>query len=146
MQKIMTLLLCAAVLSGCATQKTGKECADNFAVSGSLLTGKTFTSSVSLPNTPFATAYDRAHNSLVREGFYIQNADAKRGAISAYQDVILSERTAPLNVQVEQAGSGSRVNLVFVVAGGMYAPESGVRDGFCRITDGVTQQVPVRPQ
>lgn len=132
------LLLAAALLQGCAHQKTGNQCEDNFNTEGGFIAGKTFTSNVQL-DIPVATAFDRAQKTLAKEGFSIQSADAKSGTISAYQGVIMSSRTAPMNIVVEKQGKGSKVSYTFVTAGGMYTTEGVVRDGFCRITDGIRQ-------
>ncbi|MCE4072547.1 MULTISPECIES: hypothetical protein [Pseudomonas] len=138
MRRITMILLAAALLQGCAHQKTGNQCEDNFNTEGGFIAGKTFTSNVQL-DMPYAKVFDRAQKTLVKEGFTIQTADEKSGTISAYQGVILSSRNAPLNIVVEKAGSGSKVSYVFVTLGGMYTTEGAVRDGFCRFTDGIRQ-------
>ncbi|WP_447750176.1 hypothetical protein [Pseudomonas nicosulfuronedens] len=132
------ILLAAALLQGCAHQKTGNPCEDNFNTEGGFIAGKTFTSNVPL-DMPADKAFDKAQKTLVKEGFSIQSADEKSGTISAYQGVIMSSRTAPMNIVVEKAGKGSRVSYVFVTLGGMYTTEGAVREGFCRITDGIRQ-------
>lgn len=138
MIRVLAVLLGSAALQGCATH-TGKQCEDNFTTSGSFLTGKSFTTSSELPSTPPATAFSNAYKMLLRESFHVESADPKRGLISAYQNVNLSSKTAPLNVIIEPAGAGSRITFVFAAAVGLYTPESGARDKFCEMTGEITQ-------
>lgn len=140
MIRVAAILLGAMALQGCATTHSGKQCEDNFTTSGSILTGKSFTTNSELPDTPPAVAFDNAYKMLVREGFTVDNANAKRGLISAHQPVNLSAKTAPLNVIVEPAGAGSKVTFVFYTAIGLYTPESGARDEFCRQTAVISQK------
>jgi hypothetical protein len=138
MIRVLAVLLGAVTLQGCATH-TGKQCEDNFTTSGSFLTGKSFTTTSELPTTPPATAFTNAYKTLLRESFHVESADPKRGVISAYQNVNLSNKTAPLNVIIEPAGTGSRVTFVFAAAAGLYTPESGARDEFCKMTGEIAQ-------
>lgn len=138
MRRVTMILLAAALLQGCAHQKTGNPCEDNFNTEGGFIAGKTFTSNVQLDMSA-DKAFDKAQKTLVKEGFSIQSADEKSGTISAYQGVIMSSRTAPMNIVVEKSGSGSKVSYVFVTLGGMYTTDGAVREGFCRITDGIRQ-------
>jgi hypothetical protein len=138
MIRILAILLGAVALQGCVTH-TGKQCEDNFTTHGSFLTGKSFTTTSELPNIPPATAFTSAYKMLLRESFYVESADPKRGVISAYQNVNLSNKTAPLNVIIEPAGAGSKITFVFAAAAGLFTPESGARDEFCEMIGQVTQ-------
>jgi hypothetical protein len=132
MIRLFVLMLGAILLPGCATQ-TGQQCQDNFKTSGSIFSGKSFSTTADLPMTPAPAAFDKAYKALLREGFRIESSDAQRGAISAYQNVNFSNKTAPLNLLVEPLGQGSRLTFVFVASGGLYTPEAGARDYFCEL-------------
>ncbi|WP_459733584.1 hypothetical protein [Pseudomonas sp. MHK4] len=138
MFRVLAILLGAIALQGCATH-TGKQCEDNFTTSGSFLTGKSFTTTSELPTTTPSVAFTNAYKMLLRESFHVESADPKRGVISAYQNVNLSSKTAPLNVIVEPVGEGSKITFVFAAAAGLYTPESGARDKFCEMIGQVTQ-------
>lgn len=134
MRGMTFLLLASALLQGCATH-TGRQCEDNFTTEGSFLTGKAFTTYVNMPATPYAVAFKNASQTLAKEGFFVQSADVKTGVLSAYQNVALSQRTAPLNLLVTKQGAGSKVEVKFVAAAGMFTPEGGARSEFCKYTD-----------
>lgn len=138
MIRVFAVMLGAILLQGCASQ-TGQQCQDNFTTSGSFLSGKSFSTTAALPVTPAPAAFDEAYKALLREGFHIESSDPKRGAISAYQNVNFSNKTAPLNLLVEPLGQGSRLTFVFVASGGLYTPEAGARDFFCKLVAQVQQ-------
>lgn len=131
MRRVLALIMLSAALHGCAS-KSGRQCEDNFETQGSMLTGKTFSTYAYLPATPYAVAFKNASATMAKEGFYIQNADAKTGILSAYQNVMLSERTAPINLLVSKEEGGSKVTFSFYAAAGMYTPESDARSQFCK--------------
>lgn len=134
MRRMLALLLVASALQGCATH-TGRQCEDNFQTEGSFLTGKAFSTNAVLPATPYSEAFKNASRMLASEGFFVQSADSKTGVLSAYQNVNLSQRTAPLNLIVMKEGQGSKVTMKFIVAAGMYTPEGGARSEFCKYMD-----------
>ncbi|APE97086.1 hypothetical protein [Pseudomonas putida] len=129
-----SLTLAVTLLSGCiATPKHQSDCEANFGTQGSILTGKRFATSSLIPGIAPPAAYDSLYRILAADGYYIQNADQPRGIISAFQNVNLSDKRAPLNALIESQGNGSKVTLVFIASAGIYTPESGARDEFCRI-------------
>jgi hypothetical protein len=136
MQRVLPLLLAAAVLQGCASH-SGRQCEDNFSTQGSFLTGKQFTTYAVLPATPPALAMGNAYKMLAREGFHVESANEKAHVITAYQNVNFSTKTAPINVIIDPAGQGSKVTLTFVAAAGLYTPESSAQSEFCRYIDQV---------
>lgn len=138
MMRVFAVLVAAILVQGCASH-TGQQCQDNFATSGSFFSGKSFSTVAALPSTPAPMAFDKAYSALLREGFHIESTDPKRGAISAYQNVNFSTKTAPLNILVEPLGQGSRLTFVFVASGGVYTPEAGARDYFCKLVAQVQQ-------
>jgi len=134
MRRIFSSLSILALLQGCSTQLASPAgCEANFHTEGSFITGKRFSTSASLPKTSTNLAFKRLYTLLARDGYYIQSTDEKKGIISAYQNVNLSSKRAPLNAIVENEGIGSRVSLVFVAAAGIYTPEAGASKEFCRI-------------
>ncbi|MFJ5296715.1 hypothetical protein ACIQAL_09345 [Pseudomonas sp. NPDC088368] len=127
-------LITAMFLNGCAlAPKAGNDCEKNFAAEGSFFSGKRFITTSVLPGIVPEKAYDSLYKILVSDGFYIQNSDKEKKAISAFQNVNLSDKKAPLNARVEPINGGSKVSLVFIASAGIYTPESGARDAFCRI-------------
>ncbi|MCO8167522.1 hypothetical protein NJC40_07010 [Pseudomonas sp. 21LCFQ02] len=138
MRRIFSTLSVLALLQGCSTHTTSPSgCEANFHTEGSLITGKRFSTSASLPKTSSDLAFKRLYTLLARDGYYIQSTDEKKGIISSYQNVNLSNKRAPLNAIVEKEGMGSRVSLVFVAAAGIYTPEAGASNEFCRIINEV---------
>lgn len=134
-KRAASALLAALVLHGCASPaRTGLQCERNFSTSGSIVSGKTFTTFSVLPDTSPAKAFAKAYQVLLSEGFHIEGADDKQGTITAYQNVDYSVKTAPLNVLVEPAGSGAKLTFVFLAPGGLYTPEAGAMSQFCQMT------------
>lgn len=129
---VMIIALAGASLNGCATAPQ-PTCESNFDTDGSLFTGKRFSTFSVVPDISYAKAYDSLYKILVSDGYYIQTADAKAGVISAFQNVNLSDKKAPLNALVESQAGGIKVSLIFVASAGIYTPENGARAEFCRI-------------
>lgn len=136
MRRLLAVLLAATTLQGCASH-SGRQCEDNFQTQGSIFAGKEFSTYAVLPATPYPDAFKNASRMLASEGFFVQSADAKTGVLSAYQNVTLSQRTAPLNLLISKDGAGSKVTMKFIAAAGMYTPESGAREQFCKYMDEV---------
>jgi hypothetical protein len=113
------------------------QCEANFNSVGSIITGKKFTTSSTLNRLSPSIAFDRLSKVLLSEGFHIESSDPKRGLISAYQDVNLSSKRAPLNAIVEASPIGTKMTLVFVAAAGIYAPDAGAQGEFCNILNHV---------
>lgn len=135
--RIFGLSLCALTgfsLGGCISSATPHPgCETNFSTSGSFLIGKQFSTSEVVRGVPMKEAYSTLYRILAGDGYYIQSANEQQGVISAYQNVNLSDKQAPLNAVVKASGNDAEVSLAFVAAAGIFTPESGARDEFCRI-------------
>ncbi|HDS1715321.1 hypothetical protein HMH05_19485 [Pseudomonas sp. SbB1] len=135
--RIFRLSLCALTgfsLSGCISSATPHPgCETNFSTSGSFLTGKQFSTSEIVQGVPMKDAYSSLYKILAGDGYYIQSANEQQGVISAHQNVNLSDKQTPLNAVVKSSGKGAEVSLTFVAATGVFTPEGGARDEFCRI-------------
>lgn len=138
-QKI-TLMAGVCLLGGCAALHSSNECEANFSSEGSIITGKKFTTSSTVQGLSSETTFDRLSTVLLKEGFHIESSDPRRGQISAYQDVNLSCKRAPLNALVQAGPGGAKVTLVFVAAAGIYAPDVGARGEFCKILNTVASK------
>jgi hypothetical protein len=136
----LAMAACIVALSGCATSHSTNECEANFSSEGSILTGKKFSTTSMLPSISPNLAFQRLSAVMLEEGFHIESSDPRRGLISAYQDVNYSSKRAPLNAIVEAASSGTKVTLVFVAAAGIYAPDVGARDEFCKFINVVNSK------
>ena len=132
--KAATVLLIAFVQSAFAGNAQS-ECTANFEVSGSFFSGKKFTTNVSYPSLKTDQGFKRANAAVTKEGFQIVLSDKETGTISASQQVSGAQggKTAPLNVLVEEEGSGSKVTFTFATAPMLVATEDSVRDGFCKM-------------
>lgn len=135
--RIVGLSLCVLTgfaLSGCVSTTTpDPSCESNFSTTGSFLTGKQFSTSEVVQGVSVKEAYSSLYKILAGDGYYIQSANERHGVISAYQNVNLSSKQAPLNAVVKESGDGVQVSLTFLAAAGIFTPEGGARDEFCRI-------------
>ncbi|MDH0730272.1 hypothetical protein N5F23_07020 [Pseudomonas sichuanensis] len=130
----MILAVVGTLLNGCATApETQPGCESNFDTQGSFLTGKKFSTTAVVPNISYSKAYDNLYKIMVSDGYYIQTADQKAGVISAFQNVNLSDKKAPLNAIIQKRPDGIEISLVFIASAGVFTPESGARAEFCRI-------------
>ncbi|MFK3794943.1 MULTISPECIES: hypothetical protein [unclassified Pseudomonas] len=137
-QRITLTFLAAAMLHGCASQPTGRQCLDNFRTDGNLLVGKSFTTYAYLPDTPYKRAFKNVNNVLTTEGFQMKVSNPESGIVNVYQQVGAS-KVAPLNALVEKAGSGSKVTMTFVTQAGLYTPEDEAKKHFCDYLDRVAK-------
>jgi hypothetical protein len=131
------VLMCAACLSGPALADT--QCTDNYTLEGNFFKGRSFQSWGSYPGVSSNEAYTRAYANVAQQGFRIQQADREAGIIAAEQNVIGSGKVVPLNVIIEQEGSGARVSVSFTTTGGLAVGEESVKDGFCQILRAVSR-------
>lgn len=136
MLRVFSVLLAAAALQGCATNasQSDRQCEANFSTSGSIVSGKQFTTFATLKTNP-DLALGNATKMLAREGFHIESTNEKTRVITAYQHVNFSAKTAPLNVIIDPVAGGSKVTFTFVTGAGIYTPESGAASEFCKYMD-----------
>lgn len=127
-------LFSSLALNGCSTQSTrSSNCETNFTTKGSFLTGKQFSTSEIIHDVSKKYAYAELYKILASDGYYIQSSSEHLGVISAYQNVNLSDKKAPLNALVKASAEDVEVSLTFVASAGVFTPESGARAEFCRI-------------
>jgi hypothetical protein len=127
-------ILSTFVVTGCAsTSISPRGCESNFSTQGSFLSGKRFSTSEVINGISEKDAYASLYKILAGDGYYIQSSNERLGVISAFQNVNLSDKKAPLNALVKGAGQDVEVSLTFVASGGVYTPEVGARNEFCRI-------------
>ncbi|WP_296261726.1 MULTISPECIES: hypothetical protein [unclassified Pseudomonas] len=133
-KRITLAFLVAAMLHGCASQPTGRQCFDNFRTDGNILVGKSFTTYAYLPDTSYKRAFKNVNSILTTEGFQMKVSNPESGIINVYQQVS-SSKIAPLNALVEKAGRGSKVTMTFVTQAGLYTTEDQAREHFCDYLD-----------
>lgn len=74
----------------------------------------------------------RAARYIIADGWQVNNTDSKLGIISASQTVSYGNgKTAPLNVGIEQAKGGVKVNIAYSISGGVTSPVDAVQNFFC---------------
>ncbi|MDR1063558.1 MAG: hypothetical protein LBL48_06455 [Azoarcus sp.] len=113
-----------------------RECAQNFTFDGSFIRGRTFKTIVFVKGVSQSQAVKRAARYLTTSGYQINSADENLGIISASQTVSYGKgKTVPLNVGIEGNKGGVRVNISFVLSGGVTSPVDAVRKEFCDIVE-----------
>ncbi|KAF1056752.1 MAG: hypothetical protein GAK44_00100 [Pseudomonas delhiensis] len=140
MKHMLSLLLAAALLQGCASHRpTGRECMDNFSTSGGIWMGKTFRSFATLPKND-EKAFESSYKELIRQGFQVKSNDPDNLTLVAEQPVPGGDRKATLTLLIEPLDKKtSRLTLVFSVLSGMYAPESTTQTEFCNFVDAASR-------
>ena len=114
-----------------------RECAKNFKVEGSFISGRTLTTSVSLARVPKKTAFERALLAVSKDGWRVTASDHESGFISASVDAVSvnGSRSAAFNVFVKEEGSGSRVEFSFSVGPMLTVRADDVREKFCKYSE-----------
>lgn len=128
--------LALAILLGTLSLAQAQSCEGNFSTEGvPLVTALNYKSWQAFPKVDPARALDNLHRAVLAEGFTGVKVDKATGALTAQQETSGSGRPQTLRVVVRKSGSGSRVDVVFMVQPGQVAPEAATRSAICRIVD-----------
>lgn len=131
-------LLAAAFVAGFGAHAQAQTCADNFHQEGvPLLTGIIYRTHQVFPNVVPKTALDRMARAVQAEGFVGMRVDQRFGSITAFQETSGSGREQRLRVVTRPAGKGTRVDINFEIQAGQVAGEGSVRNGMCRLMEGM---------
>lgn len=131
----MTRLIPAAVLlAALGAPAMAQTCAANFTVEGTpLLTAMNFRSSQNFPGVDAGRAVTRLNQAMLAEGFSGIRIDRANGALTAVQETSGSGRPQTLRFVARKAGSGVRVDGVFMIQAGQVASADYVRGAMCRV-------------
>lgn len=131
----MTRLIPAAVLlAALGAPAAAQTCAANFTVEGTpLLTAMNFRSSQTFPGVDAGRAVARLNQAMLAEGFSGIRIDRANGALTAVQETSGSGRPQTLRFVARKAGSGVRVDGVFMIQAGQLANADYVRGAMCRV-------------
>jgi hypothetical protein len=135
------VLFGAGMLTGCAsegpvstTANDTRPCAMNFAVTGSMLAGQTFTSFEERPGANKSVVYERVVRTLTTKGYNVTSANKDLGIVSALNPIIMGKGSrATLNVAVSDSQNRVRVDTTFAIPGLTGTSISAVREEFCAI-------------
>lgn len=118
-----------------------RECAQNFEVAGSFLSGKTFKTSAVVSGVNQKDAMKRAAQFISSDGWTLNNVNESLGIISASQTVSYGEgKTAPLNIAINESSGGVEVGLTYSTSGGVSSPANAVKEHFCKTVGAVAGQ------
>lgn len=143
----MTKILCAGAASAfllafLPLHAQAADCDNNFATSGSILTGKTYKTFAALPNVTADSVYQGAYVSIAKQGFIIQQSDSTARVISALNNSSAPGRPAPLNATVEPSQGGATISLTFATPAGAFSPENSIKEEFCKIVRAASMHQP----
>jgi hypothetical protein len=134
------MILTAGVLVGCASERPvtaasdPRACATNFAVTGSMLSGQTFTSFEEHSGANKSVVFERVVRTLTTKGYNVTSANKDLGIVSALNPIIMGKGSrATLNVAVSDSQNRVRVDTAFAIPGLTGTSTSAVRDEFCAI-------------
>lgn len=147
MTRLLATLPMVALVAACGGAPTKeasnatidpRECAKNFTVEGSFLSGKTFKTRANVAGIGQATALKRAAQFTAEDGWNIASVNESLGIISASQTVSYGNgKTAPLNISVSEADGGVAVSMTYALSGGVSSPETAVKEHFCKTIEAV---------
>jgi hypothetical protein len=117
-------------------QMVQSVCQQNFAVEGTpRVTAMNFRTWRDFPNLPQPTALKNLRAAMLAEGFSNIGLDAEAGALTTVQETSGSGRPQTLRVTARKAGSGTRVDAVFMIQAGQIADSNVIRAALCRVVD-----------
>ncbi|MCA0401368.1 MAG: hypothetical protein LCH38_11195 [Proteobacteria bacterium] len=133
------ILLAAAFSAALGAGAQAQTCEDNFHQEGvPLLTGIIYRTHQIFPRVPPKVAVERMARAVQAEGFVGMRVDQRYGSITAFQETSGSGREQRLRVVTRPAGKGTRVDINFEIQQGQIAGEGSVRNGMCRLMDGMS--------
>lgn len=137
---VFAIVLTTGLSAGCASEgpvtasNDTRACAANFSVTGSVLSGQTFTSFEERPGANKIMVYDRVVRSLTTKGYNVTSANKELGIVSALNPITMGKGSrATLNVAVSDSQNRVRVDTTFAIPGLTATSTSAVRDEFCVI-------------
>lgn len=137
----VAVLFVAGMLTGCASEgpvatsaKDTRPCATNFRVTGSFVSGQTFSSFEEHPGADRTAVFERVVRSLTTKGYSVTSANKDLGIISALNPIIMGKGSrATLNAAVSDSQNKVRVDTTFAIPGLTGTSTPAVRDEFCTI-------------
>lgn len=87
------------------------------------------------PNLPQPAALKNLRAAMLAEGFSNIGLDAEAGALTTVQETSGSGRPQTLRVMARKAGSGTRVDAVFMIQPGQTADSNVICAAMCRVVD-----------
>ncbi len=135
MKKSTFAFIATSIFGLCASSGAiadDRECATNFTVDGSLMSGRTYKTFAFVPGVTKANALAAAGRDLATDGWQINSTNESMGVISASQGVTASSgKTVPLNVLVDEVTGGVKVSMTYRTSGGLSSPTDAVIKQFC---------------
>lgn len=135
MKKSIFVLAITSILSvgvSASAMADDRECANNFTVEGTLLSGRTYKTFAFVPGATKANAITAAGRNLATDGWQINSTNEGMGVISASQGVTAGNgKTVPLNVLVDEVNGGVKVSMTYRISGGLSSPTDAVIKQFC---------------
>jgi hypothetical protein len=110
----------------------GEPCVDNFSAKGSLLTGKTYKTTATIPNISPQEAFDGALQFTSGNGFLVLSSNKQAGTISAVQAA--NHRTGknvPLTIALVAEGANTSIGISYLTPLGVLSPEEAIKTHFC---------------
>jgi hypothetical protein len=135
MRKSIFVLAVTSILSvgvSAGAMADNSECANNFTMEGSLMSGRTYKTFAIVPGVTKANAIAAAGRNLATDGWQINSTNESMGVISASQGVTSTTgKTVPLNVLVDDVAGGVKVSMTYRTSGGLSSPTDAVVKQFC---------------
>lgn len=136
--KFVSLLAVGALsLSGCVTtsdETKVKECYVNFNESGSVVTGKNYTSFFHLNGSKKESAFQSVSKYLASDQWYLLYSNEEEGLIKASKQVSFTNRGTPLEILIS-SDENTKVSISYSTDFGIYTPSSSLQADFCHMAD-----------
>jgi hypothetical protein len=118
-----------------------EQCRANFAKEGSFLKGTIYRSHADFPGLGRETAFEKASQSVAREGWQITQVSQEAGLITAVQQSLDGGRASTLNAAVKPQGDDTvRVEMIFSLGALMKVPDGSARESLCKMLGGIGPQ------
>lgn len=119
---------------GISSSTLASSCHDSLAVSGGLISGKSYKVATLLPGVSPHDVYNGAYRFVVKEGWHVQQGDREAGVIAAVNSEYFNRgKTLPLNIVIEPADGGAMISVTYSTPAGLSSPDEAVKDHLCQL-------------
>jgi len=109
-------------------------CNAKISTEGSFFSGRTFRSSMLLPNSNKSTSFDKIVATLAEDGWQIVSSNKSAGFISVNQMINFGKgMTVPLNVTVKNHNQGIKIKTSMKTPSGTMVKKSYIKSTFCKV-------------
>lgn len=137
MNKSILSISLSLILSGCVITNQDEikdqPCFVNFIETGSIATGKTYSTEITL-DVNKKKAFENAKIFVLNDGWNLSYYDEEKGIINANKGISFTSRSTPLSVKFDNDKSKTKLKITYETGFGVYTPTNMLKSDFCEMT------------